>query len=283
MSFYWPSNQQELDENIQILHDTSWSGINHATNFKNRLERKIFNLNSYFKSHGIESAIVGISGGVDSSAVLGLLDRTDLKEIHAVVIDFDLYGGIFDDSYVKMLQDRFADKKFVYHHLDYTKTLEKLNEATYNVSKMSRTLDGQTSYALRYVGFFSLAEHFGAVTLGTINSDEKFAGWFGKHSDLNVDLLPITDFHKFEVNWAAQLLNVPHPIITRTPTGDMVSRLSDEDVFGVTYDELSYLNRYQKLMGLVPFTSFITEKYAKVLALREKNKHKIKTFGPILI
>jgi NAD+ synthase (glutamine-hydrolysing) len=146
---------------------------------------------------------------------------------------------------------------------------------------------------MRYLAFFAIAQSIGGVTIGTTNLDEMgYVGWFGKNSDMVVDVQPISDLYKFEVVTWARLLGVPERIANRVPTGDLIDGTSDEENFGCTYDELSYLTHLMTSteMGGCGLTEkslspFMQEKFKKVIELHHTNLHKYKgqTFNPIFI
>ena len=66
-------------------------------------------------------------------------------------------------------------------------------------------------------------------------------GYFTKFGDCPGDATPLTGLTKRRVRAIASYLGVPAEIIRRVPTADLeslVPQRPDEDVFGVTYDEI---------------------------------------------
>lgn len=256
---------------------------------KKKVDDKIELIATQLKFANIKDVILGISGGIDSSVVLGLLIAVkngyipDLK-IHGYCITFDsVYDEVFDKKYITTLQESACYKDVTIDVIDCSKTLNLM------FSEMSLTntkhLMAQSSYALRYQMLFTYAQQFNGVTFGTTNRDEfEYVGWFGKSSDMVVDFQCITDWHKFEVIEAAKFLRVPQEIIDRVPTGDLIDNSSDEDNFGCSYDELAYFSQLRTMKQINEYGNFL-KKYSKVLALHEKNIHKYQgqTFNPIFI
>ena len=97
-----------------------------------------------------------------------------------------------------------------------------------------------------------------------------------------VDVQPIADWHKFEVVEAAYRLNIPRSIIERTPTGDTIDGLSDEENFGCTYDELSWFTNFRDVIIDDPE---VQQKFKKLIDLHNRNAHKYQgqTFNPVFI
>lgn len=247
---------------------------------------RILALREYFAEWEIKKVVVGVSGGVDSALVLFMLAHIPEIEVHAVTIDFADYCDVFDNSFVEELRksaSRF--KNIVWHHRDLTESHDRFIE---NLELVSSSLEVQanSSYAMRYLAFFAIAQSIGGVTIGTTNLDEmEYVGWFGKNSDMVVDVQPISDLYKFEVVTWARLLGVPERIANRVPTGDLIDGTSDEENFGCTYDELSYYTNLRKNNPGLVLPPFIKAKFAEVERLRRKNAHKYQgqTFNPVFI
>ena len=113
-----------------------------------------------------------------------------------------------------------------------------------NIDSNNKHLLAQASYAFRYHKMFISAQEIGnCIVCGTTNLDEfSFSGWFGKHSDMVVDIQPIIDMHKSEVYLASKELNIPDSIVKREPQGDLIDGSSDVENFGCSYDELSFIS-----------------------------------------
>lgn len=275
-----PTNQLELDQ--EVLNYKSLE----LKDFEKVLNYKVNKIADYLRSANIRHVVMGISGGIDSAVVLGLLCK--VKEIiplhiHCYTIDFDVYNGIFDTSYIDLLKEEFGHRAS-FNYINASNSFKFMMEDL-GLSHCNQQTKAQSSYALRYQMLFTYAQVYGAVTVGTTNRDEfEYSGWFGKNSDMVVDLQVIADWHKFQVVKAAKVLNVPSEIILRAPVGDLLDMSTDEENFGCTYNELAYFAQYIQ-PDFVNINPFVIEKFAKLRALHEKNKHKYQgqTFNPVFI
>lgn len=260
-----------------------------------KMTKKIRNIAEHLIGANIKNVIVGISGGIDSTVVLGLLSEVKTRyipelRIHGYCITFnDVYGDVFDSKYVDMLKNKYDSEDISITTLDGTNSLNSMI-SDLGLDDSDQQLLAQSSYALRYQMFFTLAQRHGAVTFGTTNRDEfEYVGWFGKNSDMVVDFQVITDWHKFEVVAAAKMLGIPKEIIERAPSGDLIDYSSDEANFGCTYSELAFLSsidvaEFMDNCEVYP-DRFYSLKYKKVYDLHNKNIHKYQgqTFNPIFI
>ena len=275
MTVFLPVNEKELEIAVKLYR--------HMNNSRDPFYR-INELKMYLNSWNIKRVVVGISGGVDSALVLAMLLAIRGIEIYAVTGTFDVFNHVYDQKYVDILRSKFSDSSIKWRQHDLSGTLCSFMDET-DMRGNSPVFEGQVSYAMRYLMFFAYAQQHNAVTIGTTNFDEfGYAGWFGKTSDMMVDIQPIADLHKFEVQSWARLLGVPEEIIERKPTGDLVNASTDEENFGCTYDELSYFTDLMRKK--VQLNEWMTKRFATLIALHEKNAHKYQQgqhFNPIFL
>jgi len=240
-------------------------------------------IEAYLKRWDIKSVVVGVSGGVDSALVLAMLSEIKDITVHAVTIDFDLYHDVFESKYIDDLKAAFDDRKNIFWH-QHNLSDQYISLAHAADIAGDAGVHANVTYAMRYLVLFGYAQKVGGITFGTTNRDEfGYAGWFGKNSDMMVDVQPISDLHKFEVTTWAEILGVPQSITERVPTGDLLDGSSDEENFGCTYDELSYLTYL--MQKKVSLNDFMGKRFKKVHALHHKNAHKYQgqKFNPVFI
>jgi len=85
------------------------------------------------------------------------------------------------------------------------------------------------------------ANHYAVV--GTANKHEIEQGFFVKHGDGGVDMLPIGNLYKSQVYQFAEFLDVPLEIIGRTPTSDTYSaeQTQEEFFFQLPFHEMDLI------------------------------------------
>lgn len=251
-------------------------------------QKKIIDVKDYLSAFNIKKVVLGVSGGIDSFLVLLIMlkvkrDFLHDLEIHALHIQFDLYNKVYQKNPIEQLKlFQQSDKGFLLHVINESKSF---NDIMQKMHISDDDVKSNSSYAMRYWLLFTFAQNIRGITIGTTNLDElAYVGWFGKNSDMMVDLQIISDLHKFEVYQMANMLyssNIPMDCLhydIQKPTGDLLSGKTDEEYFGMSYNELS-LYSYLRCHGCP------VKEHQQVELLHQKNKHKYlgQTFNPYFI
>ena len=226
-----------------------------AFNPKKELENKILKINEFFSDEGLDAAVLGLSGGVDSALVASLLvEAANRKDSPIKRIRFLIIPIVCSGSTSQSLATRQAltvvgsfNRSGLWDSLvcDLTSTFDELINNSNCHKVKSNWADGQLVSVLRtpvlyYHAALLQAENFKSIVVGTTNFDEgSYIGFYGKASDGMVDLQPISDLHKHEVKELAKLLKVPKEVIDAEPRGDTYDGRIDEEMIGAPYWFLS--------------------------------------------
>jgi NAD+ synthase len=190
-------------------------------------------------------AVVGISGGIDSSVVVALCVKAlGPKRVIGVMMP---EGESSPDSerLARTLGESLGIETFVE---DISAGLEGLDcyileKDKINVFELAiETPDGETKskrmpvsaylqivaatnykQRLRMTTLYYEAEKRNWAVAGTGNKDEHEQGFFVKYGDGGADLKPIAHLFKIQVYQLAEQLKLPKEIIDRTPTTDTYS------------------------------------------------------------
>lgn len=280
-----PETQKELDGLTSDLAIQKYTEISETTVRKIRDD-----LEFYFWQCNIKDVYIGVSGGIDSAVALQLLDPCSVK-VHPYCITFNAFKKFNSQQYIDDLQElRIKSNLSKIVSFDLSRTLDTYMAQLFYPQHANADISDfqieQTSYSLRYNALFSMASSTGGITVGTTNKDElSYTGWFGKHSDMNVDIQFLWKYNKIQIRHLAELLNVPQSIILRDPSGDLPDGSTDEQNFGCTYDELTW---YAEVGREMPHSMFMQEKFRKLNELHLKNSHKYNTkelthYNPIFL
>ena len=250
--------------------------------------KKIEALVSFFEKNDVDTVVFGLSGGIDSALVLYIFDAikqmkfSPLKRIVPVIAPIHDVNGVTGQADSEVLALNLCEE------LGYQPFYINLKPAYDSIIDLTDEgnnpwSEGQMASVLRtpvmyYVAALEQSKLNKSIVVGTTNKSEgSYIGFFGKASDGMNDLQPISDLYKSEVIELAKGLGVPDYIINRDPMGDVFDKKTDEELMGVTYDELE-LYLLEKEYGLTEKPAFNYE--IQIEKLHSKNSHKYQVGMP---
>jgi NAD+ synthase len=180
---------------------------------------------------GLDGAVVGLSGGIDSAVVSGLCAQALGKEkVLGLIMPCHSSAQDAHDAALAAsawgIDARTVDLGPVYDTL--TKTLPTGSDLAMANLKPR----------LRMLTLYHHANTLQRAVVGTGNKSELLAGYFTKFGDGGVDLLPIAGLYKHQVRDLARQIGVPPAIIDRPPSAGLWEGQTDEGEMGITYAEL---------------------------------------------
>jgi NAD+ synthase len=196
-------------------------------------------IKNYASTNGLETLVVGISGGIDSSVVSTLCALSGLK---TVVVNLPLHQNqVLNDRALKhghWLTQHYKNVEF--KNIDLTPTYDTFMMSLDKKDKDSNLADANTKSRLRMVALYQIAGSSKGLVVGTGNKIEDFGvGFFTKYGDGGVDISPIADLMKSEVWQLGKDLGVSQEIIDAKPTdGLWQDDRTDEDQLGMSYFDL---------------------------------------------
>jgi NAD+ synthase len=183
---------------------------------------------------GVDSAVVAISGGVDSGLVAGLAaEALGPEAVHGLIMP----GETNDDDTMSDAERVAETFDIPYDVIEIDPIVEAFREA-YPEGGEDKMAMGNVRVRTRAVLDYFVANHRDALVLGTGNRTEALVGYFTKYGDGAVDCLPIANLYKQQVRQLARHVGVPESVAARTPTAGMWVGQTDEAELGVEYDTL---------------------------------------------
>lgn len=207
-------------------------------------------LSDYMERSGLRAFILGISGGIDSLTA-GLLAQSAVRTLRERGYDSAFvavrlpYGTQADEADAQLaLQAIKPDRTVTIDVKPATDNIwqEVLNAGLAPADPSERDLVlGNIKARQRMVAQFALAGSLRGLVIGTDHAAEAVMGFFTKFGDGAADLLPLAGLNKRRVRAIASYLGAPAKLIGKVPTADLddgAPLRPDEDVYGVTYDQI---------------------------------------------
>jgi NAD+ synthase len=184
---------------------------------------------------GCPGAILGMSGGIDSSVVAVLCQRAFPENTLGLMLP--CYSNPEDEAHARLVATRFGiPAQTVVLDSVYDSLLKLLpapgSEAT---GKMAQA-NLKVRLRMTTLYYFANLKHY--MVVGSSNRSELAVGYFTKYGDGGVDIMPLGILVKKEVRQLARHLGIPQVIIDKAPTAGLWPGQTDEGEMGITYDEL---------------------------------------------
>ena len=208
------------------------------------IDSLIFDLQHSCRKNGIKGAVIGISGGKDSTIVAKLMveclgkenvmgvlmpngDQSDISDSYKVVELLDIsYTVVNIKEAMQGIVGRIDYALSRLHNTD--KKIELTEPAYINIAPR-----------IRMTTLYAIAQSMGSGwrVIGTTNKSEEYIGWLTKWGDGGVDFEPIIDLTVTELRELGKNLGLPEDLVCKVPI-DGLAKGSDEERFGFTYEVL---------------------------------------------
>ena len=187
----------------------------------------------------VKSAVLGLSGGVDSAVVAYLCARAfGTENVHAVRMPYRISSQSSLDHAQLVIDDLGIKSKTVPITAMVEGYLEAINE------EVSPQRLGNICARSRMIVLFDQAAILNGLPIGTGNKSERLFGYFTWHADDSPPINPLGDLFKTQVWDIARELRVPEEIINKPATADLIQGQTDESDFGITYAKADLILHY---------------------------------------
>ncbi|MHC3455063.1 MULTISPECIES: ammonia-dependent NAD(+) synthetase [Streptomyces] len=212
------------------------------------IERRVAFLAERLTSTGLGSLVLGISGGVDSTAA-GRLCQLAVERARAAGHEARFYAmrlpyGVQADEHDARLALSFIRADHVLS-VDIKPAadaaLETMLAAGVGFRDASHQdfVHGNIKARQRMIAQYAVAGAYGGLVVGTDQAAEAVSGFFTKFGDGAADLVPLAGLTKRRVRAVTEALGAPAELVWKVPTADLESLdagKADEDALGVSYD-----------------------------------------------
>ena len=235
----------------------------------------------YFEENGAGcSAVIGISGGKDSSVAAALCEEALGRDR---VIGVLMPNGIQTDiECARMLVQHLKIRSM---EINISETVTALSDAVagnpvlQEISgngKLSEDAKTNLPARVRMATLYAVSQMLpgGGRVVNTCNRSEDYVGYSTKYGDAAGDFSPLSNLLVHEVKQLGEVLGLPPALIEKTPS-DGLSGLSDDDKLGFTYERLdNYI-----LYGICEDEAV----KKKIDALYVRNLHKIQSMPAYIL
>lgn len=235
-------------------------------------------LRDEIRKAGFEKAVLGLSGGIDSSVVAALAVRAlDSRNVTGVMM-----------PYRTSSPESVEDAKQLAHELGLSTELFDISSMADGYlaerSDLDNTRRGNVFARCRMIVLYDFSAERRALVLGTSNKTELLLGYGTLFGDLASAVNPIGDLYKTEIRQLAPFLEIPKSIISKPPTADLWVGQSDEGELGFSYDEVDRLLYHRVDLGFsqeqLVQLGFAEPFVERVLELIRRNQFKRR--GPLV-
>lgn len=219
-------------------------------------------IRDWFEQNGKDCmAVVGISGGKDSSVVAGLCCEALGKDrVFGIKMPC---GEQPDIEYANMLIKYLEIKSYTMNIWDAVIGIDNQFPTDIEVSKQTTI---NLPPRIRMAALYAISQSLNGRVVNTCNMSESYVGFDTRYGDSAGDLSPLANLTKTEVIALAKELSLPDELVYKTPQ-DGLTGLTDEQSFGFSYAELDAYIRD----GIEPNG----EVKAKIDSMHEKNLFKL--------
>ena len=224
---------------------------------------------------GAEGAVLGLSGGIDSTLTAYLaVDALGAENVHGLVLPATVSSGENMSDAERVAQDL----EISYDVIEIEPIVDSLL-AAYPDAEGDREAVGNARARVRAVLNYLVANHEARLVLGTGNRSEAAVGYFTKYGDGAVDCHPIGNLYKAQVRQLATHVGVPEDLVTKTPTAELWDDQTDEDEMGVSYETLdsilaTHIDGPLSVAATARLLEIEEQTVEKIRGMYERSEHK---------
>ena len=220
-------------------------------------------IRKFFEENGKDcNAVVGISGGKDSSVVAALCVEALGKER---VIGVMMPCGKQQDIYMSYKLVQHLGIK--HYEINIQRAVEAITESIAFLPEMTEQARLNLPARVRMATLYAVSQSMNGRVANTCNLSEDWVGYATRYGDGAGDFSPLCNLTVTEVKEIGKVLGLPEELVEKTPIDGLCGK-TDEENLGFTYAELDKYIRTGVMED--------SEKKRRIDLLHEKNLFKVK-------
>lgn len=235
-------------------------------------------LDTYAAASNMTKAVLGISGGKDSTVVAAILAKVLGKEnVIGILMPNGAQSDIADSlrvvRHTEILYTTFNIREI------YDSFINIMGHGESSADIISEEAKINIAPRIRMTALYAYGQTHGYRVAGTGNLSERLLGYFTKWGDGASDFNLLANFTSLEVMRLGEELGLPLELVYKTPA-DGLSGKSDEEKLGVNYvDVHNYIRGKKDKISLFTRNEYKIE-YDKIQRIFDRAKHKLNTDIP---
>ena len=192
-------------------------------------------ISDYFNKHKFKKAVIGLSGGIDSTVCAYLT---------VGAIGSGNVTGIFLPDHITSLQSH-DDAHEVAKRLNIKTHTIEIHEIVDFFKKLDKRFESRSEIPLanskaraRMMLLYYYSNVENTLVIGTSDKSEAMLGYATKFGDSAADLEPIGELWKTDVIEFGKFLKVPDSITSKKPSPELMEGKTADSELGATYDIL---------------------------------------------
>ena len=192
-------------------------------------------IQQYFASAGMEQAVLGLSGGIDSAIVAALAaDALGAEHVHGILMpsEFSSLSSVTDS--IELANNLGISYDIVPIEKIYKRAMIEM----FRFFELGKWSVAQENLQARIRGtiLMTWSNRFSALLLNTSNKSELFTGYGTLYGDLCGAMMVIADLYKVQVYELSHYENtlhgkemIPESILTKAPSAELRPNQKDSD------------------------------------------------------
>ncbi|MFQ6126879.1 MAG: NAD+ synthase [Candidatus Heimdallarchaeota archaeon] len=231
---------------------------------------------------GAAGAIIGLSGGIDSSTAAVICMRALGSDKVLVILLPERTNNPEDREHALLVVNQF---NIPYEELEITEIIDQVRSVVTKLNEKDKRVFGNIKARIRMLVLYAIANLKNYLVVGSSNKSELLTGYYTKYGDGGADILPLGDLYKTQMRQLATHLRIPQVIIDKPPSAGLWPGQTDEEELGIRYkllDKILWgLEHWMDPKKIAAQLEIPLETVLHVQKLIQTSEHKRR--GPILL